>query len=400
MNFTLDDDASQIVYSSGWGIQSPDNSALDEYFERTYHAAEQNGVSVNLTFTGSAVAIYGSTGPGHADYTVQFDDTVLPNQSAWASTTQFQQLLFQRDFSSSNVAATHFLSLKVVFTDRGDWLDVDFLTFTDGNITSGATTTAAVATVTPPYISTPTSLSSGGSSTTPSVAANASTPSSKSPTVTTILAGLFGGILGLVLIFIGIWALLRHLYYRKRSREHAFRLGAPPPNTPKSSAFSDAISGRPRAGTGTAMGMSYPGGESIASFSLHNPFGTGSRDPSASGVNVEMGGTSLSSTNLGLGRSTASGSGSGHSGSVFADPKGYIAIPSRTPPPTLPLMAPDAPLVPLRAGTPVGGGGERKVGTPVKGPGVHEFLTGSPVLWAGSKHKGDADSLRTDFLQV
>lgn len=65
MNFTLDDDASQIVYSPGWGIQSPDNAALDEYFERTYHVAEQTAASVNLTFTGSAVAIYGSTGPGH-----------------------------------------------------------------------------------------------------------------------------------------------------------------------------------------------------------------------------------------------------------------------------------------------------------------------------------------------
>ena len=65
MNFTLDDDASQIVYSSGWGIQSPGSAALDEYFDHTYHVAEQNGASVNLTFTGSAIAIYGSTGPGH-----------------------------------------------------------------------------------------------------------------------------------------------------------------------------------------------------------------------------------------------------------------------------------------------------------------------------------------------
>lgn len=70
--------------------------------------------------------------PRQADYTVQFDDTVLPNQSAWAASTQFQQLLFQRSFSSSNVATIHFVSLQVVFTDRGRWLDVDFLTFTDG----------------------------------------------------------------------------------------------------------------------------------------------------------------------------------------------------------------------------------------------------------------------------
>ena len=148
--------------------------------------------------------------------------------------------------------------------------------------------------------------------------------------------------------------------------------------------------------------MSYPGGESVASFSLHNPFGTGSRDPSASGVNVEMSGASMSSSNLGLGHSmsgSGSGSRSGSSGNIFADPRGYTAVPSKTPPP-LPLMAPDAPLVPLRAGTPVGGGGERRVGTPIKAPGVREFLTGSPALWAGARHKGDADSLRTDFLQV
>ncbi|KZT66672.1 hypothetical protein DAEQUDRAFT_442196 [Daedalea quercina L-15889] len=153
MNFTLDDDASQIIYSAGWAIQGTHSADLDQYFERTFHVAEQDGASVNITFSGSAIAIYGSTGPGHADYTVQFDDDVLPSQSAYASTTQFQQLLFQRDFSSSNAAGTHFVSLKAVFTDQGNWLDLDFLTFTDGNITSGASTTAAVATVTPPYLS-------------------------------------------------------------------------------------------------------------------------------------------------------------------------------------------------------------------------------------------------------
>ncbi|TFY55205.1 hypothetical protein EVJ58_g8392 [Rhodofomes roseus] len=391
MNFTLDDDAGQIVYSSGWGVQSSDNADLDEYFERTYHVAEQDGATVNLTFSGSAVAIYGSTGPGHADYTIQFDDTVLPNQSAYAATTQFQQLLFQRDFSANNLAGTHFVSLKVVFTDRGNWLDVDFLTFTDGNLTNGATTTAAVATVTPPYLSSE-----------PSTADNSSTSSSSSSKVPTILAGVFGGVLGVALILLGVWALLRHLYSRKRRHEHAFRLGAPPPNTPKSSAFSEAISGR-GARTGTIMMNYRGGGESVASFSLHNPFGTGSRDFSTSQVNLEMSDASLASMNVGVGHA-ASGSGSaigsGISGYVFADSRGgYAAVPLR-PPPTLPLMAPDAPLVPVRAGTPVGGGGERKTSAPVKGPGVREFLTGSPVLWASAKHRGDADSLRTDFLQV
>jgi len=396
MNFTLDDDSSQIVYSAGWGVQSADNSDLDQYFARTYHVAEQDGASVNVTFIGSAIAIYGSTGPDHADYTVQFDDDVLPNQSAFASKTQFQQLLFQYDFSTGNVAGIHFVSLQAIFTSRGDWLDVDFLTFTDGNITTAATSTAAAATVTPPYLSSETSNSSGSGLATPSAASDSNTSSSSSK-VPTILAGLFGGILGLTLIFVGVWAFLRHLYYRKRRREHAFRLGAPPPNTPKSTAFSEAISGRRRRGTVTTI--HYHGGESATSFSLHNPFGTGSRDPSASQVNLEMSGASMASMKVGVGQST-SGSGGGGFGNVFADSRGgYTAVSTRGPPSTLPLMAPDAPLVPVRAGTP-GGGGERKAGTPVKSPGVREFLTGSPVLWAGAKHKGDANSLRTDFLQV
>ncbi|KAH9921007.1 uncharacterized protein B0H18DRAFT_1213150 [Fomitopsis serialis] len=358
------------------GASSPDNADLDEYFDRTYHVAEQDGASVNVTFSGSAIAIYGSTGPDHADYKVQFDDAVIfPTQSAFASKTQFQQLLFQYDFSADNVA--------------------DFLTFTDGNITTAATSTAAVATVTPPYLSSDTSSPSGSGLATPSAASdsNTSSSSSKAPV---ILAGLFGGILGLVLIFVGVWAFLRYLYYRRRRREHAFRLGAPPPNTPKSTAFSEAIPGRRRRGTGTTV--HYHGGESVTSFALHNPFFS-SRDPSTSQVNLEMSGASMASLNVGAGLS-ASGSRSGGFGSVFADSRGgYTAVSTRGPPPTLPLVATDAPPVPAKDGAP-GGGGERKPGSPVKGPGVREFLTASPVLWAGAKHRGDADSLRTDFLQV
>jgi hypothetical protein len=69
--------------------------------------------------TGSAVYIFGSRGPNHGNYSVQFDDFVqfFPG---FSNDFQYQSPLFSRTFASG----TH----NIVLTNQENfWLDVDFV---------------------------------------------------------------------------------------------------------------------------------------------------------------------------------------------------------------------------------------------------------------------------------
>lgn len=65
MNFTLDDTASQLSFSSGWASQSPSDPDLSQFFEGTYHAAQSTGATLNMSVQGTGIYIYGSKGPNH-----------------------------------------------------------------------------------------------------------------------------------------------------------------------------------------------------------------------------------------------------------------------------------------------------------------------------------------------
>lgn len=51
-NFTIDDTDATLVYGPGWGVASPNDPALDNYFENTYHATQTSGMNVSLSFSG------------------------------------------------------------------------------------------------------------------------------------------------------------------------------------------------------------------------------------------------------------------------------------------------------------------------------------------------------------
>ncbi|KAA1475884.1 hypothetical protein DENSPDRAFT_842761 [Dentipellis sp. KUC8613] len=127
MNFTLDDSSPQLIYSADWELQPANDPSLSSFFQSTYHAALQPKATVNLTFTGNAVYIYGSKGPGHAKFTVQCDG-VIANVDASAAQTRFQQLLFGYTFPNATSSA-HFVSLVTQPGTNGNWLDIDYVTF-------------------------------------------------------------------------------------------------------------------------------------------------------------------------------------------------------------------------------------------------------------------------------
>ncbi|EMD34234.1 hypothetical protein CERSUDRAFT_97493 [Gelatoporia subvermispora B] len=142
MNFTLDDTSPDLAYSPGWAVQSPTDPSLSRFFQGTYHTPQIDGATVNFTFTGNAVALYGTTGPTHANFSVQFDSSII-NLSAYTPQQQYQQVLFQRTFGPSSQTSQHFIQLTAVLDGQGvlgRWLDLDYVLFTDGSAAPPART--------------------------------------------------------------------------------------------------------------------------------------------------------------------------------------------------------------------------------------------------------------------
>ncbi|OBZ75350.1 hypothetical protein A0H81_05031 [Grifola frondosa] len=289
-----------------------------------------------------------------ANFSVQFDNFVI-NLDASASSNQFQQLLFQHTLA--NQINNHIVVLTAILQGqgvRGQWLDVDFITFTDGrsrtvelNHTFGIfgvfsvnqTDKSTAATVLPPWASGSSMSNNALQSSIPTnTAASSSTsgvpsasPSSPSSSkVPTILASLFGALIGLALVIGVIYYILHRIYEARRARERRFRHG----QANDSSGRKDSGSGMVELVKGTFGGR-------------------------AQGSQANLSGTLASNA--------------------------YTQVARAYSPRDASLMS----------GVP--DGAEREgAGTPSTS---RALLSASPVAFRKGP-KGDADSLRTDFLQV
>ncbi|KAL5533413.1 hypothetical protein ACEPAF_5189 [Sanghuangporus sanghuang] len=223
-NLTIDDSSTDINYSSNWAVQSStDDPNTDRFFQSTYHSAQGDGASANLTFSGTAIYLYGTKGPGHANYSVQFDNFII-FYSANQSETEYQQLLFGQTF---NTSGTHFVSLTSRHASSTDnWLDLDYITITvnetdsnSGVASASATPPTASPTISPPWVletsstAGPSGLASSSGTTLPTESSSSS--SSSTNTATLVLAAVFGGIILAGAIF-GIGFFLA----RRRNRGH------------------------------------------------------------------------------------------------------------------------------------------------------------------------------------
>ena len=56
-NLTVDDTSTDIVYSPDWLPQSADDQTAQRFFSSTYHAAQADGATANISFTGDLLAI-------------------------------------------------------------------------------------------------------------------------------------------------------------------------------------------------------------------------------------------------------------------------------------------------------------------------------------------------------
>ncbi|TDL18909.1 hypothetical protein BD410DRAFT_774472, partial [Rickenella mellea] len=234
-NLTVDDTNPSIVYSANWATQNPADPDLSQFFSKTYHTAVADGASANISFTGSAVYIFGSTGPAHANYSVQFDGFIV-GLSASRPTTSYQQPLF---FHTFDTVGQHFVSIVARPVPGGNWLDVDFITVTTADSTnttaSNSATTAGgannVGTITPPWATANGAQISGASlpSASPSSQTSAGSSSKDSNSAlsktTLTLSIVFGAIIGIVLIVIIILVCLQRRQAKLSRREASFRYG-------------------------------------------------------------------------------------------------------------------------------------------------------------------------------
>ena len=75
---------------------------------------------------------YGGLKLLQGNFTVQVDGATQKNLTAAANTTSYQQALFSYTFDPSVVSDAHFVSLTALLSASDSWLDVDFVTLTNG----------------------------------------------------------------------------------------------------------------------------------------------------------------------------------------------------------------------------------------------------------------------------
>ncbi|CAG7850900.1 SubName: Full=Uncharacterized protein {ECO:0000313/EMBL:CCA68253.1} [Serendipita indica DSM 11827] len=206
MNLTADDTSPNFSWSGEWRRQATNQVSInDNFFLKTYHAAQTKGAKVSITFVGSAFQIYGSTGPNHGKYSVTYDGTIKYT-TGFAEQARYQQLLF------SNIFGTEAERHTVVLQNEEDfWLDLDFMVLTLAATTETSTTDigAFESTVTP---ATALPSSSAGSTLNGD---NGATSSDSS--VFKIITFALAGLLGVLLLGALIW-FLRGRRQRSQSR--------------------------------------------------------------------------------------------------------------------------------------------------------------------------------------
>ncbi|KAI1787741.1 hypothetical protein LXA43DRAFT_1064157 [Ganoderma leucocontextum] len=360
MNFTVDDSDPSISYSpNGWALQSQNDPDLDQFFQQTYHVATQDGATMSFQFSGSAFTLYGSKGPSHAAFQLQFDGTIV-NLDASAQTTAFRQELFTHSFSPNGTAAQHLVKVTAVLEGKNKWLDLDYITFTSG---SGSTSSIGTATSAPPWLT--------DSSTSPTG------PSGFTIKLPTILAALFGALVALALLGVLAWLVLRRVLARHRARERAFRYG-------QSSVNPAAAAGPGPADPSSIIKGGYPPSATSASASA-SAKGSGPLEFSALMMRERERERERTTSPYSQTQTQTQRDGS----MSFAS----NAVEMRS------ASIDERERERERVGTPATGTALSGTGTGSRG-----LMSQSPIVWTtrkmGGGHRGDADSFRTDFLQV
>ncbi|KAF8197847.1 hypothetical protein BJ912DRAFT_1076102 [Pholiota molesta] len=207
---TIDNTNSSIVYSpsAAWG-----SNTNADFFNGTLSFTQTPGASASLTFTGGAIAVYGTVSPDHANIVVTVDgqvQTMLGGANGFSDQVHPKTLLYyQTDLSTDT---PHEFTLTGDSQSAGHFIDLDMITvFT---VTpSNNSTTPSIVNLLPMKTSLRQALRPSASAT---LVSSTSAVSSSRLSTGTIIGAAFGGLFTF-LFLLGIIAFLVLRTQRTRS---------------------------------------------------------------------------------------------------------------------------------------------------------------------------------------
>jgi len=203
---TFDDNDSTISYlpsTSAW--QTNSNSA---FFDGTLHFSETTDASASLTFSGDAIAIYGTVAPNHANTAITLDgnSAVMPGGSGGMSSVLHSQVLLY--YGSDLGPGQHTLLLSGNSqTTSTPFIDLDFINVFDAAQSPDVSSSSSMPSVTIAAENTP--VASPVLSTSPPSLAHSVTRSGISTGAK--IGAILGGLIALLLLL----ALFGFLFLRR-----------------------------------------------------------------------------------------------------------------------------------------------------------------------------------------
>ncbi|TFK54509.1 hypothetical protein OE88DRAFT_1733160 [Heliocybe sulcata] len=208
-NQTIDDAAPQITYSdTDWSANTGET-----YIDNTLHFTQNGGATASITFSGEAVAIYGTVSPDHSDFSVAIDGNTATSSAGgggMARVLHAQTLLY---FANGLGPGEHNLVLTADpeqsgQSDTGTFMDLDAMTVYSATGSAGDSGDSQKQ----PATNDPSSASAQGGLSSKTVA---------------IIAGVASGVFILLAVAIGLFFTWRRHVRRKRSRMPLQSPGSP-----------------------------------------------------------------------------------------------------------------------------------------------------------------------------
>ncbi|KZT10677.1 uncharacterized protein LAESUDRAFT_344342 [Laetiporus sulphureus 93-53] len=137
-NITVDDTNSQMQYSPSASDWQQDSSSM--FYNDSLHYSQTTGAQASLSFSGDAIAVYGTVSPLHANYTVCLDGVISQEFNASDVRILHTQTLlyFAQNLSSSD----HKLVITGLGANgTGQYVDIDFISIYSAANDSTATAT-------------------------------------------------------------------------------------------------------------------------------------------------------------------------------------------------------------------------------------------------------------------
>ncbi|OWZ30399.1 hypothetical protein C361_02020 [Cryptococcus neoformans Tu259-1] len=248
-NSTLDDASSEVTYSAFSSISSSQSTIPSikrgSFYQDTVSYTSSADASASFTFQGSAIYIFGMTGPEFGCFSISIDSTTIGTYNASTTIETYNTLLFFTTYLNASNEHT----IKITNENDGMLLALDYFVAVQADTSSGSENT----------ISGGTTTSSAKGSTATAVFGDGSTDGNQGPggdSTATIIGGILGGLGALSVIWF-CWAYWRWKKAGGQGGLFAAICGGrrkkpapPPPSEPKQYPLWPMVLSRPKYAVG------------------------------------------------------------------------------------------------------------------------------------------------------